>query len=83
MKNEFLVEYNAILDEQIKINTLLEENGKKVQILKNQYKNADSKEKIEIAIFLEKIENDLAEIQKLSNENSERTQRLLKNSAEQ
>ena len=70
--DDFLTRYNEILDEQIKINKMINKAEQTIEKLKVQYKSADMKEKSKIEMRLKKIEVDCLKLHDLAKENNKR-----------
>ena len=76
--DDFLTRYNEILDEQIKINKMINKAEQTIEKLKVQYKSADMKEKSKIEMRLKKIEVDCLKLHDLAKENNKRVKELVK-----
>ena len=76
--DNFLTRYNEILDEQIKINKMINKAEQTIEKLKVQYKSADMKEKSKIEMRLKKIEVDCLKLHDLALENNKRVKELAK-----
>ena len=62
VSDNFLKEYNKVLDVQIKINKFIEKNQERLALLKELYKTADDKNKIKIEAEIQKLENKIRKL---------------------
>lgn len=76
VSDNFLKEYNKILDVQIKINKFIEKNEERLALLKELYKTADDKNKIKIEAEIQKLEKQFKKVYQIAVKNNKNAKKL-------
>ncbi len=76
VSDNFLKEYNKILDVQIKINKFIEKNEERLALLKELYKTADDKNKIKIEAEIQKLEKQFEKVYQIAVKNNKNAKKL-------
>lgn len=76
VSDNFLKEYNKILDVQIKINKFIEKNQERLALLKELYKTADDKNKIKIEAEIQKLEKQFEKVYQIAVKNNKNAKKL-------
>ena len=76
VSDNFLKEYNKVLDVQIKINKFIEKNEERLALLKELYKTADDKNKIKIKAEIQKLEKQFEKVYQIAVKNNKNAKKL-------
>lgn len=76
VSDNFLKEYNKVLDVQIKINKFIEKNQERLALLKELYKTADDKNKIKIEAEIQKLEKQFEKVYQIAVKNNKNAKKL-------
>ena len=76
VSDNFLKEYNKVLDVQIKINKFIEKNEERLALLKELYKTADDKTKIKIEAEIQKLEKQFEKVYQIAVKNNKNAKKL-------
>lgn len=76
VSDNFLKEYNKVLDVQIKINKFIEKNEERLALLKELYKTADDKNKIKIEAEIQKLEKQFEKVYQIAVKNNKNAKKL-------
>ena len=76
VSDNFLKEYNKVLDVQIKINKKKKKNEERLALLKELYKTADDKNKIKIEAEIQKLEKQFEKVYQIAVKNNKNAKKL-------